>query len=468
MNDRRSIYAAAFSALSGFLWRYALIYFMMLAAAGEHFPFFYALVFYTAAYAISRLSRGRGYRWIIVIFIQLMTFLLLYAVFIHDFFGVSASFSDLNWPGQFLSIERSITQWFFLFLDTASALFLWISGISASVKKTDYQRSCGILDAGIAVFFIIFLLKMVLRTRAGIVITDLKLIRLFYAFFIFSLASVILSREFSDTRKSFMNTHRGTGAVLLGAAAVLACVSAVFLILLPELNTAARSGYMVLEKASVPAKNILAHVLRFLFFRKSSRTDAAASGGGNNSGDELVSAAGVGEDSILGTVIMWILGILAASAVVITAAVFLWAAVKKLLTRTVRTENVKSELLIKKFIRFIFKAASVLIKYFKLILIKKKQTERTAENVYMQFLRWGSRGGVARLSNETPYEYQKRLSGIYKFGDGEMELITATFTERLYGERPPQTAADEKVISAFKNLKRLGNFPERLKVWLKR
>ncbi len=468
MSYNRKLYAAGFSGVSGFLWRYAAVYFTMLASAGEHFPFFYALLFYTSAFSVSVLSRGRGYRLISLFLVQLVLFLFLNTVYIHDYYHISPPLFSLNWYGIFFSIQRSISEWFFLLLNIFAVVFLWISGISVSSKKTDYARSCGILDAGAAVFFIIFLLKMVLRTRADVVITDTKLIRLFFAFFIFSLSSIILTREFSDAGKTFINSHRGTGAVLLAAVVMLVLVSIIFLILMPELNSAAQSGFRVLKQASVPAGDILARLLRFLFFRKTARTDSAASGAGDGSGNAGPIADGSGDESIFVTVIIWILGILVAAAVLIAAAVFLWVALKKLFARSAVKEKSDSGSLLSKLVRLIIQAATRLVYRIKHLLMKKAESDKTVESVYAQFLTWGRRGGVPRAVNETPLEYNARLTEVYDFAGRDIDYITENYINRVYAELSPDQSQVDAVVSALKKLQKPGHIPKRLRVWLKR
>ncbi len=468
MNKNRILHASRLNGLSGFFLRYAAVYFTILALEGRDFPFFYALLFYAAAFTVSVLGRGRGQRLIFVIFIQLVLFLLLGTVFIHDYYNISSPLYSLNWYGSFFSMQRSISELFFLFLNIFALGFLWVSGITVSAKKNDYARSCGLLDAGAAVFFIIFLLKMVLRTRAEIVIIDTKLIRLFFVFFIFSLASIILSREFSDTGKTFINSHRGTGAVLLAAVVILSFISVIFLILLPELNSAAQSGFRVLKQASVPAGNILASILRFLFFRKTARTEAAASGSGEGAGEAAYMSGGTEDESTLGSIIIWILGVLSAAAVLIALAVFLWMSVKKLFARTAVKEKAVSGSAFIKLIQLIIKMLPIFFGRLKIFLMKKGKTEKTVESVYSQFLKWGRRGGVPRAENETPFEYNTRLTEVYNFAGQDIELITENFIQSVYAELPPGRNDVDAVVRAFNKLKNPGHFPQRLKVWLKR
>ena len=450
---------------TSFFWRYAWINYLTLAACGRNFPLIGALLFFFLSYAINFISSGRGLRLITIVLFNIIGFSLILLGFINYFYGIQESLFTPAWIADFFSMSREISGWLSLLLVMTMPFLLWAGGFNMVRKRARYISGFTGLDIGVTAFFVLFLVKFIMRTQVGTVIPDPVSIRAFFLCFISCVSGILLSKQRNDVEHEFERNHRGAGIIISFLAVLVIIIISAFL-LMPLLNTAADTGYGIIKTVAGPVGDILVRILRFLLLGRDFRNEVQGSSG-SGSGDSGGGVDAADSSGLFGIVVGYIiLGLIILIAAGLVA-VLIWMLVRKLLNRTQDDRSMKRHRGAG-YLLFMLKKVLEGLKLVSVAFIKNI-TGRYAGigEIYTAFLRWGARGGMARRGNETPEEYKTRLVVIYPFAADEICRITESFNSSCYGDKKLE---DPEIATALKSLGRLKSprlFPARIISWFR-
>ena len=127
-----------------------------------------------------------------------------------------------GWLADFFSRSRDPLEWLILVIILIFALLLWLGGVALARRPAAYLAICSRFDLGVAAFFLLLLIKFLLRVKGGIEVKDQTPVLLLFPFFIFSLLAISLAKNRSSARRDFLAGYRGFGVIATFSVVVLA------------------------------------------------------------------------------------------------------------------------------------------------------------------------------------------------------------------------------------------------------
>jgi hypothetical protein len=217
---------------ASFLWRYAWSDFLALSLFGRPFPLPWAAVLFCVSFGLTSLSRGKGWRVLVVGSLHAVSFSLLFLALIHCFYGIPLPLFRIAWIQWFLGSERDFAGWLFFVLFTLLGALFWAGGVRLVTRRRGYAAIYGGFDIGTAMFLLLFLVRMLIRKPGGPPIPDDLSFELFFPFLVFGISGIILSRSRRNAARSFLERHRGTGVALSLTVTLLALIGGFALLFL--------------------------------------------------------------------------------------------------------------------------------------------------------------------------------------------------------------------------------------------
>ncbi len=337
------------------------------------------------------------------------------------------------------------------FLAIITIIIMYIHGISLARRTLSYRNVTVRIDLGITVFIFLF----IIAGAAEVFVRPI--LSLLFAFFIFSLPAVAMSRyRQSGTRSAFIQKYRSSGPVLIFTLFVLITASGVALLFYPFLLQAARAGQVVLEQYGVPLAELLARMILFVYSPRSRAADTPGEGATIiEPGDAVYPDNGTA--GFLEYLIIWGWVALAAGAFLIALYFVLRYLFKWLLSgaeskdyRTNLSFSTFFLLLLRKLASFFFMLAA---RWKKVVHRKFRQPgESEAACLFRKLLAWGARSGRPRWKTETPSEYSQALKNIFPSLDKEINLIADSFNREIYGGLTTRPEHNRKLYRAWRRL----------------
>jgi hypothetical protein len=438
-------------------WLYAWAAFSMSAASG-FFPLPGALIMFVTASFISGFTKGRGWRIIYVIAVQGLAFGTALLLIVYLTYFSSYPIFNKQWFVEFVPAARSPLEWLNLILIVFWSVLFWISGRTFSGRINTYFTLCGRFDLGVAAFFCLFILKLVLSVKGGIRIDDISF-TLIFPFFLFSLLAIGIVKT-QNTSKNFLPGFRGIG-IIMGISIVLILLALSILVLMPVLTPAAEISYRVLKSGTGIIMPVVVNILRFLFAPRSMRSEPAGSSPKSDDFNWMSESGWWSE--LLDKIFKWGIKIITAICIFIIIGIALYYLFKWLFskTATIRREVDKLNNGSPWFVRL----WAVLVSIFKLILMKLRGYNKAGE-FYRMLLLWGRRSGIAGLINETPLEYGARLKYHFPRLNSEIGLIVSSFNSEVYGGVNLSREIITNTRSAWHRVRSPRNWPVRLMLLL--
>jgi len=451
------------SALIEVCWLYAWASFLSAAILQRSFPFLEAVGTFGLAAILTRLARGKGWRVLWVLGLQVCGYALAALRLIHVFFYSSDPFFGPLWLERFWHHERNPQQWVLLILLFLIAFFFWLGGLALVRRPMNFLSLCSRFDFGVTAFIVLFLIKLLLEVKGEIRVAERLSELCLFPFFIFSLLAMSLARNRGEAERDFLPGYRSAGVVLGFSIVVLMLGTGLVLFLSTYLTQAAEVGYDLLQAAAGPLGPIIAAVFRFLYLPRMTQTgnESKPPGGAEESVGPAVQTGGWSE---------WIEKILAWGFVALLVVLFLVLAgiivfylVRWLLSRTeTQPPHVSHGGLLSSWAeRILSFLLACWDKWASLF-----GTLSGAAQLYGALQVWGRRSGISRILSETPTEYGLRLQGRFPALQKEIGVIIAAFNEGVYGEI---TLGEEEIAgahSAWRRLRSPLNWPSRLKARL--
>lgn len=389
---------------------------------------------YVAAFSISALFNRFSYRIIYKVCIQTLALgALIYA-------GLSVN--------SLAAFPAAVPQWIYLFLTVAAVFFFWYKGTSLSGTPQSYQSACRYFDLGVAMFFTLYLIKLLVALKSSFRLDFGPIPLLMAAFLFLGLAGIFFSAQ-PFSKSGIFGSARGYGIQLFLAAAVITgCIGCV-LYFNPVMVQAADRGYDLLKKTAGPLSPILVTVLKFIFAPRTATGRGGAAPEAFKT-DTSFSADIPGSAGQIDVILQYLLGgiILTAAG---CAAVFILYRLLRLLLEKKPGQNPEP---FKFNLVFIISFPVKLIKWISALTVKITRRLSSAKDGFQALMKWGQRSGLPKLACETPKEYANRLGDHFIELKTEFENLSGLFQAEAYA----QNKIDEtKLKSVRQSLKQLKN-----------
>jgi hypothetical protein len=443
-------------------WLYAWATFLMTSVVRRPFPLPEAIGTSLLAAALSLVVRGMGLRVIWVLGLQILGFLLAASRIVYTFNYPAYPYFGKGWLVEFLGRTRDPLEWLILVIILIFALLFWLGGVTLARRSNAYFTICSRFDLGVAAFFCLLLLKLLLLVKGGIEVRDPAPLLLLFPFFIFSLLAIGLARNSSSVRRNFLAGYRGVGVLASFTVVVLGFVAGLVLLFMPYLSAAAEAGYGVLKSAAGPLSPILVRVLRFLFLGSQLRQDPSYSSPGGDGAEFISSGESSWWSEVVERVLGWGLLGLGVLMGLILFALGTWYLLRWLFSRTSKKErkHIHWQLALLWAQRLWAALAMGLQRA-----VQWLKGYRDAVQIYRALLKWGRRSGLPHLLSETPVEYGSRLRMQFPSLTREIGGIVEAFNLVVYGE---VALDDEQMTLAKLSWRRLRSpryWPARVKSW---
>jgi len=443
-------------------WLYAWASFLMTSIVHRPFPLPEAIGTYLLAAALTLAVRGMGLRVISVLGLQVLGFLLTASRIVYTMNYQAYPYLGKGWLVEFLGRTRDPLEWLILVIILIFGVLFWLGGVTLARRSTAYLTICSRFDLGVAAFFCLLMVKLLLLVKGGIEVKDPAPELLLFPFFIFSLLAIGLARSRGSARRDFLAGYKGIGVLASFTVVVLAFGAGLVLLFMPYLIAAAEAGYGVLRSAAGPLSPILVRVLRFLFFGARMRQEASSSSPGGHEAEFVSSGESSWWSELVARVLEW--GFLGLGMVLglILCALGAWYLLRWLFSRTSKQQRQP--------IHWRLLVVWAQRQWVALVLGVQRVVQRfkgycDALQLYRALLKWGRRSGLPHLLSETPAEYGSRLRKQFPCLTGEIRGIVEAFNLVVYGE---VALDDEQMTLAKLSWRRLRSpryWPSRLKSW---
>jgi hypothetical protein len=443
-------------------WLYAWATFIIASILHRPFPLPEAIGTFALATVLTLVVRGRGWRVILILGLQVFGFLLATSRIVHVFFYGSHPFFGQWWLLECFRQPKDPLEWFILVIILFFALLLWVGGVSLARRSAAYLTVCTRFDLGVAAFFCLLLIKFLLLVRGGIDIQDPTPELLLFPFFVFSLLAIGMARNRSSAQRDFLSGYQGIGVIVSFTVVVLAFGAGLVLLFLPYLSLAADMGYGVLKSAAAPLGPILVSIIRFLFIHSRSRPGTASPSSGSDEAEFVSSTESSWWTELFEKVFSWGflgLGVLIA---LILCGLGMWYLFRWLFSRTTKSRKTQIQWsLISLWAALLWSA----LLHFRDKIVRRVKGYRSAVQLYSALLNWGRHSGLPHFLSETPTEYGVRLRHQFPTLNREIGLIAETFNKEVYGE----ILLDEQQFTmaklAWRRLRSPIHWPSRFKSW---
>jgi hypothetical protein len=443
-------------------WLYAWASFLMTSIVHQPFPLPEAIGAYLLAAALTLVVRGMGLRVISVLGLQALGLLLTASRIVYSMNYQAYPYLGKGWLIEFLGTTRDPLEWFTLVIILIFALLFWLGGVTLARRSSAYLTICSRFDLGVAAFFCLLMVKLLLFVKGGIEVKDPAPELLLFPFFIFSLLAIGLARSRGSARRDFLAGYKGIGVLASFTMVVLAFGAGLVLLFMPYLIAAAEAGYGVLRSAAGPLSPILVQVLRFLFFRARMRQEPSSSSPAGHEADFVSSGESSWWSELVERILEW--GFLGLGMVLglILCALGAWYLLRWLFSRTSKQEreSIHWRLLVV-WAQRLWASVAIGLKR----AVQRLKRYRNAVQLYSAFLKWGRRSGLPHLLSETPAEYGSRLGKRFPRLTGEIEEIIEAFNLVVYGEVALDAKQMTRAKLSWREMRSPRYWPSRLKSW---
>jgi len=462
MNGRRSALLFISGAGMELCWLYAWAVFLFFSIYQQPFSLFFAALIFGLGFMASTFHQDRGWRRIQILIFRLSVFLVGFFIVLQEHGKPYFNFSGFIGLIECFKGPKEASQWFFLALLLILTYIIWKRGSSLAFNLLNPETVYGRFDLGIAAFFVLLIMKLLLSVKAGIMITQPKVELLFTPYFIFSLLVIGLIRNRNAAEKDYIPGFQKIGVILSFTMILLLLGACVSLLFYSHLTTGAENLSGVLKKGAAPLVPVLIAVIRFLFSPKRHRMNEETGTMGSQGADIIPLGEAEKETGILGEIMKWAPAGLILLLLIAAVSFGAWYLIKYLLSKTspakkkpIRRLSVLTWMaILKNILRFCRKKMVHLLK-----------GHANGVELYASLLIWGRHSGISRRQVETPLEYGHRLMRNFPGLKEEIAVIIELFSCEVYGERILNDNELKSGCNAWRKLKHPATLPVRIKTW---
>ncbi|MFA5905671.1 MAG: hypothetical protein WC836_17195, partial [Desulfobacula sp.] len=314
-----------------------------------------------------------------------------------------ASFAVWSVTGKRFFFGTDVFQWYQSCLIWALAGFFWYKGAKLSSRRMSYKMVCNYFDLGMALFFALLFLKLLIWHQAGIRFSDPFFLYALTGFFFTGLAAIFFSSTSTTRNKQYVEGFRGIGVLISFCAVFLLCGMGLVFVLMPFLTSMAESGYTVLKEVSGPLGPYLIAALRFILVVPKTGGEAAATRPDPDAqGPEHAWIPG--EPGWFTHFLLYgVLLILGVAALILIGAI-VWRVFRFLMLRSAPLPDAGERESLWSWARLFFGAV---MNFFRKIIFIFSSRIETAHTGFSRLMAWGRKSGVPKGPAETPGEYAK-------------------------------------------------------------
>jgi hypothetical protein len=412
------------------IWLHAVITALCLAATGKSLPLWAATTVFACAYGCGRLTHGKGLRYYAVILLHIATFASAgVAVFLVALFFPHSGISSF-WVQDFIDGQARAIEWVELVLLVISMAFFWLSAFSFVRRPMEYATICLRFDIGLAVFFGLFLVDMVIVSKGNSGLRGLTIYPVLW-FCLLGFFAIGLARMGSHTSKSFIPGKGVVGITMTFLASVLFIVAGTVLCLLPFLTESARISYRAIAAGGHTIEPWMIGIVRFLFGpRKMLAEPSSSSPGATDFSHSLSPTTWLGR--LVEASMEWTMKVLFGLTIVLGISLVLFLVFRWLLSKTTVVERTAPPLnsnrnWFNRLIAWIALTITEAIRLFK--------NPANGKDLYRRLLVWGKHGGTLVQPSETPAEFANNLAGRFQLLRNAIVYISDLYGREVYGER---------------------------------
>jgi len=412
-------------------WLYAWACFLLVNCFNRLYPLPETIGTFSLAAIITRFPRGRGWRVIQIVGLQLTGFICCALWVVHGFYYQSEPFWSRIWLMEFIRLSRGHLEWFLLFFIFGFTVTFWITGIRFVLRKRSYDLACSRFDRGMAAFLFLFLTKLILNTQAGVAFKDSMTLLFVFPFFLFGLTEIGLARDQGNgQKKDYLTGYRAIGVFSGFALTILILGAGLFLLFLPYLTSASAVGYELIKSAARPLAPFLIALILF-FFGHAKTGPAADPGLSSTSTGAGYATAGETSGWLLWVqkIFIWGGAWLLLLIGTVGVCIGIWYGIRWLFSKRAGDADVRIQWHL---FSILYRLKTSLYAIYKWLVHKKR--DRKALQYYAALLRWGRLSGLPHEPNETPKEYGFRLVDRFPKLKPEIWAIIEMFQCEVYGE----------------------------------
>nr|NJM02037.1 DUF4129 domain-containing protein [Desulfobacula sp.] len=433
-------------------WLFAWAEFLMGSTARLSAPPVALTAAYFLAFALASGFRAKGLRRIWGILGHALAFSALAALALH-----SAT-------GRLLPPGPGILDWYGSILTLVFTGLFWYKGTKLCFREMSYKMVCNYFDLGLALFFALLLVRLLVFYQSGISLPAGPLPYLMTGFFFTGLGAIFFSNAPTTRKRHYMEGFRGIGVMISFCLAFLLFGLGLVFVLLPLMTSLAESGYTALKGVSGSLGPYLVHILRFILLVPKPRgaTEGPPPGDGDSGdfhGMEMTGEAGW----FSGLIFYGILAVVAAVALVLIGTLIL-RLLRFLLQRSPAGPVPERGHSLWSLLRRFLDAAPG---FFRKLAALFSGRINTAQSGFSRLMAWGRRSGVKRRNTETPGEYARRLQTLFSPLETEIFTILNAFHLETYGETALSGPELDRMAGAVKKLHAPSFWKMRIKVFWK-
>ena len=446
-------------------WRFVWANFLFLSIFHHHYPWKDALGAFLIAAVLIAWPSGRGWRKIYPVLFQTIGLVLACLHIIYVFHGASLSpgtgFWSTDWPAATFAPSRSALVWLPMIFKAMIAAVFWFGGMNWARRERSYDKMILRFDLGLSAFFLLFIVKLLLRLKFGVEVHNDGALMLMTTFFTFGLPTMALARTHSRAVREYQAGFRRMGVVLSFAAVAVLLGVGSMTFFLPQLTATAELGYKALTAVAEPLGPVAVALLRFLFAPRRGPA-GVSSGGGMAQNQQLPTDT---ETPWWADLLTHIVGwggaglmILAGLAV---ALYFLYQLWKWLMSQTPQTRQSRGWRAV---LRQWLDGLNLIWQFVSEWLNNNVRRRSDPVALYEGLVQWGRRSGIYRLAGETPREYGFRLANAFPMATDDITAIVRALETSVYAEQEIESGAMDSIRSGWKRLGRPALWPVRVKV----
>ncbi len=429
---------AAFAGME-MVWLWAWADFMMTATAGRPAPLIPLIAVYWASYGLTAGFRAVRFRYL------WMT--AAHALLIWAAVSWAAAVADCRMPVP----RGSAFHWYQFGLTALLTGLFWYKGLKLTARPMTYPSVCHHFDLGIALFFALFLVQLLIWYKTGESMTHHPPVMFWVAgFFFLGLSALFLSNVPTIRKKHYIEGFRGIGVLVGFCLVFLICGMGLSMILMPLLISAAETGYEAARQAARPFGPYAVAFLKWALTSPAGRSTETSP----DSGSALQDPFNVTLPEAPGSLpdwASWFFFTVMASGLV----VFLGIAIRQLFGFLMKKPGYRKESKgARGFWLDLLLMATRFKKRIKDLVSSWFVPVRTAEDGFRRLTAWGRKSGVRRRQTETAHEYADRLCEVFGLLEPEIRTVVSAFTRETYG-LDRLTAQDRSgIITALKKMGR--------------
>ncbi|HKI49813.1 MAG TPA: DUF4129 domain-containing protein [Desulfobacteria bacterium] len=377
---------------------------------------------------------------------------------IHFFLFRYNNNSLQNQFSRMLNAHSPFMDWVLILVVLLMAGITWRRSTVHVLKPLSPENVYLRLDLGIAAFFSLLVIKLMLFGRFNVIILYPDLKYLFFPFFLFGLLTIGLMLSGGNGNRHYAAGFGRMGIILSFGAVMFSGGLGMIFLFHSQMTASAEILSRILKKAGPPLEGAIIWLGRLWWSSK--RNDVRLPPPAPEDPELYTGLVkGATETGWLTSILKWGTTALLVLTALILLYLLLRYLIKFLLTRT-DSEKVRNSRMfdfpkwLKRFISFVARIPTL----FKRI--------NSAAGLFAALASWGRRSGIPYRKTDTPMEYGARLAASFPGLKTEIELIVHLLYKEIYGE----LKLEYNQIAAGKKARRRMAHPffwkNRIKTWV--